>query len=149
MASTVTPGRIKITIQESITLGNDDFSNRTQISISNIAEVSKRVLTVPTHIVDVLNLSSSARAGTYASGSLAYARIRNLDNQNFVRLKFSSGSENTCEFKLDPLKSFVFTNGSYSGSATGAAFDSYATFESLSAVADTDSCDLEIYVAST
>ena len=79
-------------INETIELGNTDYSNRTQFEIANINEVSKRILTVPTHQVSVLQLSSSNGAGTFSSGSLKYARFTNLDNKNHVRLTFMSQS---------------------------------------------------------
>ena len=153
MASSVTKKTLTVTVNESISLGNDDYSSRTQFEIKNINEVSKRIFTVPTHQVDVMLLSSSAGAGTFASSSLKYARITNLDNSNFVRLTFMSSSggsaKNQAEFKLEPLRTFVFTSDAYSGSDAGDTFSSFASFTNLKGKADTSSCDLEIYVATT
>ena len=148
MASTITGKTLTVTINESITLGNDDYGNKTQFQVQNVSEVSQRILSIPTHQVSVMVLSSSAGAGTFPSGSLKYARVTNLDNENFVRLTFTSGSENQAEFKLEPLRSFVFTNDAYSGSASAATFDSFASFTDLKAKADTASCDVELFVAS-
>jgi len=153
MASTISNKKMTVTINETITLGSDDYGNRTQFHIDNINEVSKRVLAVPTHQVSVLKLSSSAGAGTYASGSMKYARITNLDNENYVRLTFMSQSagttKNKCVFKLDPLKSFVVTNDAYSGSGTGTTFDSFQSFTDIKAKANSSTVDIELYVAST
>ncbi len=153
MASTITKKTLTVTVNESVSLGNDDYSSRTQFQIKNINEVSKRIFTVPTHQVDVMLLSSSAGAGTFASSSLKYARITNLDNSNFVRLTFMSSSGgsamNQAEFKLEPLRTFVFTNDAYSGSDAGDTFGSFASFTNLKGKADTAACDLEIYIATT
>lgn len=149
MASSIAKKTLTVTVNESVSLGNEDYSSRTQFEIKNINEVSKRIFTIPTHQVDVMLLSSSAGAGTFASGSLKYARLTNLDNSNFVRLTFASGSNNQAEFKLEPLRTFVFTNDAYSGSAAGGTFDSFASFTNLKGKADTSSCDLEIYIATT
>lgn len=153
MASTISKKKMTVTINESITLGGDDYSSRTQFEISNINEVSKRIFTVPTHQVDLMVLSSSAGAGTFSSSSLKYARLTNLDNENFVRLTFTSSSagsvKNQVEFKLEPLKSFVFTNDAYSGSDAGDSFGSFASFTNLKGKADSSNCDIEIYVATT
>lgn len=153
MASTITKKTMTISINETIDIGpTDDYSNKTKFTISGIGEVSKRILTVPTHQVSVLTLSSSAGAGTFASGSLKYARITNLDNENYVRLTFMSSSagsvKNKSEFKLDPLRSFIVTNDAYSGSATGTTFDSFQSFTNVKAIANSSACDLELYVAS-
>ena len=154
MASTITKKSLTVTINETIDLGSNSFNGRTQFNVSGINEVSQRVITVPTHQVTILQLSSSAGAGTYSSGSLKYARVSNLDNSNYVRLTFTSGSNkfgggNQYDVKLDPLKTFVFTNDSYSGSSALGTFDSFAGFKSLKAVANSSAVDLEIYVAST
>ena len=138
-----------VTINESIKLDNDDYSSRTQFEVHNISEVSKRIFTVPTHQVDLMILSSSAGAGTFLSSSIKYARLTNLDNENFVRLTFTSGSNNQTEFKLEPMKSFVFTNDAYSGSAAGGVFDSFASFTNLKGKANSSACDIELYIATT
>jgi len=153
MSSTINKQKLTVTVNESITIGNENYDSRSQFQVAGVNEVSKRIFTVPTHQVNVLLLSSSAGAGTYASGSLKYARITNLDNENFVRLTFMSASggttKNKCVFKLDPLKSFVFTNDAYSGSGTGTAFDAFQSFTNIKGKADTSACDVEIFVATT
>lgn len=154
MATTITKKTMTVSINESIDLGpTDDYSNKTIFEISNITEVSKRILTVPTHQVSVLTLSSSAGAGTFVSGSLKYARITNLDNENYIRLTFMSASagvtKNKTVFKLDPQRSFIVSNDAYSGSSVGTTFGAYQSFTSIKAKSDSSACDIEIYVAST
>ena len=153
MSTTISKKKLVVTVNESITIGSEDYSSRHQYEVAGVNEVSKRIFTVPTHQVNVLLLSSSAGAGTYGSGSLKYARITNLDNENFVRLTFMSQSagstKNKCVFKLDPLKSFVFTNDAYSGSGTGTTFDAFQSFTNVKGKADTAACDIEVYVATT
>ena len=68
MASSISGKTLTVTINESITLGSDNFGNRTQFQVTNITDVSQRVMTVPTHEVSVMVLSASAGAGTFASG---------------------------------------------------------------------------------
>ena len=153
MASSISGKTLTVTINESLTLGDDDYGNKTQFSIKKISEVTQRVMSVPTHQVALFALSSSAGGGTYASGSLKYARITNLDNENFVRLTFMSSSggvtKNKSVFKLDPLRSFVVTNDAYSGSGVGTTFDAFQSFTNVKAISNSSSCDVEIYLAST
>jgi hypothetical protein len=153
MASTVSSKTLTVTINETIDLTGDDYSSRHQLEIKGINEISKRIFTVPTYKTSVLVLSSSNGAGTFASSSLKYARITNLDNSNFVQLTFASSSagvtKNKCEFKLEPLRSFIICNDAYSGSDAGDAFGSFASFTDLKAKSDTAACDIELYVATT
>lgn len=153
MASIFDSSTLTVTIQESIELNKTSYGSRTQIQLGSINEVSQRVLTVPTHKVSILTLSSSAGAGAYASGSLQYARITNLDNTNHVRLTFMSSSggvtKNKCVFRLDPKKSFIVTNDAYSGSGVGTAWDSFQSFSDIKAIASSSAVDIEIFVAST
>ena len=69
MASSIETKTLTVTINESLSLGSDDFGNRTQFEVPGVAEVSQRILTVPTYKTSVLILSSSSGAGTFASGS--------------------------------------------------------------------------------
>ena len=72
----------------------------------------------------------------------------NLDNENWIRLSFLSGSANRFDVKLGALQSYIVTNASMSGSAKGSAFDSFSDFDTLKADANTSSCDLELFFAS-
>ena len=43
----------------------------------------------------------------------------------------------------------MFTNTAFSGSAEGAAFDTFSDFTNLKGTADTSSVDIELFVATT
>lgn len=154
MSSTISKKSLTVTIRESVDLGSNSFDGISQFKISGINEISQRVISIPTHQVPILQLSSSAAAGTFVSSSLKYVRVSNLDNSNYVRLTFTSGSNvvgggNKYDVRLDPLRSLVFSNDAYSGSDSLRTFNAFASFTSLKAIADTSAVDLEIYVAST
>ena len=154
MASSIKNAKLTVYIKEDLELNATAYGSNVKFVISDINEASQRIVTVPTFQTDILLLSSSNGAGTFASSSLKYARLTNLDNANFVRLTFTSGSNasggtNQYEVQLDPKRSFVFTNDKYSGSASGRTFDSFASFTNLKAVAATGSVDMEIFVATT
>ena len=154
MASTVSTATLKILIQEDITLNNKVMGGKTVHSITSVNEVSERILTVPTHQVSILALSSSAGAGTYVTGKVKYIRLTNLDDENYVRLTFRSGSlgdsdTNAYDIKLDPKRTLMFTNPALSGSATGASFGSFSNFTSLDAKANSSACEVELFVATT
>ena len=152
MASTLESATLTIRISEEVDLNGKKLGNSNSHDIRGINEVSERILTIPTTEIAVLNLGSSVGAGTYVSSSVKYMRLTNLDNSNFVRLTFVSGSAGTplnrFDVKLEPQRTMMFTNASISGSAVGKDFNSFSSFDSLKAVANTASVDLELFVAS-
>jgi len=156
MTTTIENAKLTVRVTEDITLNGRKLGNTNKHEILNINEVSERILTVPTSQVTILSASSAVGPGTYLSGSIKYIRVTNLDDTNFVRVSFLSGTNsatgiqaNTTDFKLEAKRSMIFTNTSFSGSATAATFGSFSSFSDLKAVADSASVDIELFVATT
>jgi len=152
MATTLTNATLTVRVIEEITLNGTKRGGTNKHEIRSINEISERIVNVPTSTITIVSASNTVGAGTYVSSSLKYIRLTNLDDTNFVRLSFASGSwaeSNTSDFKLEPQRSMIFTNTSMSGSASGADFDSFSGFTDMKATADTASVDLEIFIAST
>ena len=150
MATTVTAATLSVFIQEEITLNGVKQGAKVQHNIPQIKQVDERVLTVPTHEVNVLLLSSSAGAGTYATNSFKYARLTNLDDTNFLRVSLISGSAGSVLVqKLPPKRSMIFTSTAISGSSAGVTFGAFSDFTSVKAKADSSAVDLGIFVATT
>ena len=151
MATTLSDAKLTLRVSEEITLNGRKLGNSNKHEISGINEVSERILTIPTSEVTVVSASSGVGAGTFLSSSIKYIRLTNLDDSNFVRLSFASGSSstsNTSDFKLEAKRTMIFTNTAFSGSAAGASFDSFSDFTDLKGTADTSSVDVELFVAS-
>lgn len=148
MASTISNATMTVVYREDVELNSTKYGTRTEFKIGAVNEVSQRIFSVPTSQVTVLTLSSSAGAGAYVTGDLLYARLSNLDDKNFVRLTFLSGSANQYDVKLEARRSYVFTNAKISGSNAAATFDSFVNFDTCKAVADTAAVDLELFLAS-
>lgn len=152
MATTLSNAQLTVRVIEKVTLNGRELGNTNKHIISGINEVSERIFTVPTSQVTILSASSAVGAGTYLSSSIQYIRITNLDDTNFVRLSFASGSttgSNTADFKLPANRSIMFTNTAFSGSAVGATFSSFSDFTDLKGTADTAAVDIELFVATT
>ncbi len=150
MATTVSAATLNIFIQEEITLNGVKQGAKIQHTIPQVKQVDERVLTIPTHEVNVLLLSSSAGAGTYATQNFKYARLTNLDDTNFLRVTLLSGSAGSVlTQKLPPKRSMIFTSTSISGSSAGVSFDSFSDFTTVKAKADSSAVDLGIFVATT
>ena len=150
MASTISAATLSVFIQEEITLNGVKQGAKIQHDFPQIKQVDERVLTIPTHEVNVLLLSSSAGAGTYSTNNFKYARITNLDDTNFLRVTLLSGSAGSVlTQKLPPKRSMIFTSTSISGSSAGVSFDAFSDFTTVKAKADSSAIDLGIFVATT
>jgi hypothetical protein len=148
MSSTITKATLTVVINESVKLNDKEYGARQEVKIKNINEISQRIVNVPTSQITLLQLSSSVGPGTYKTADLQYLRMTNLDNENFVRLSFSSGSANRFDVKLGALQSYIVTNASMSGSAQGDQFGSFVNFDTLKADASSAACDIELFLAS-
>tara|TARA_B100000519_G_C14245252_1_gene439539 strand:- start:861 stop:1313 length:453 start_codon:yes stop_codon:yes gene_type:complete len=150
MATTVTKTTLSVQILEDITLNGTKHGSKTIHEFQQIAQVDERILSIPTYEVSVLNLSSSDGAGTYNTDKIRYVRLTNLDNKNFLRLEFASGSAGSqFDVKLNPNTSYIFTNASVSGSSAGVTFGSFSDITTVKAKADTSTIDLGLFVATT
>lgn len=149
MATTINDATLTVTINEDVKLNGQQLGSKIVHNIANINEASRRVFSVPTNETEILALSSSAGAGTYVTSNIKYIRVSNMDDTNFVRLTFISGSSNKYDVKLPAQRTAMFTTPSISGSNSGDAFASFVDFTSMKATADTDAVDVEIFVAST
>ena len=149
MATTVNDAKLTVTVNEDVKLNGHQVGSKIVQEIGGINEASRRVFSVPTHETEILALSSSAGAGTYVTADMQYIRISNLDDTNFVRITFSSGSLNRYDMKLPAKRTTIFTAASISGSAAGSGFNSFVDFDSMKATADTAAVDVELFVATT
>lgn len=152
MSTTVEKAQLKILIQEIVSLNGTEKGGKQTHTINSITHVDERILSVPTYETAILHLSGASGAGTYQTSKVKYIRMTNLDDSNFVRLSFLSGSgdeSNRFDVKLDPKRSMIFTNASISGTAAGASFGSFSSFTKVNAMSDTSACDVSLFVATT
>ena len=150
MATTVDKATLKVQIVEDIELNGVKRGSRQFHNIANISQIDERILTVPTHEVNVLLLSSSAGAGTYDTSSFKYARLTNLDNQNYLSVTMLSGSGGSKAVqKLPPNSSMIITSLALSGSSAGVTFGSFNNITAVKASANSSAIDLSLFVATT
>ena len=156
MTSTLTAATLTVKIHESISLNGKDQGATTSLSLSSINEISKRIVTVTTSEVEVIAMSTAASTGTYIEGDVRYMRFTNLDDTNHITLTFKNENDDEFAVKLDKGQSFIY-NGDISGGVvdTMDAIDgtgltiSLGDLVNVTADADTASCDMEIFIAST
>ena len=156
MATTLTSSTLKVWIKESIKLNGEQHGGETILSVPDINEISKRIVTVTTTEAEILAFNTTAiGAGTFLAGDVRYIRITNLDDAYHVSLTFKN--ENNSEFgvKLDKGQSFIYNADLGDGvidtmDASAAAIEpgAFADLANITALADTASVDLEVFVAS-
>ena len=115
MASSLTAASLTITHTESLTLNGVNYGGTNTQTIASIAEVSKRIVKVPTTEQILVNFSEKISAGTYVSGNVRYLRMTNLDNANFLYLVFKNEYLNEFCVKLDKGQTFIYNPDLASG----------------------------------
>ena len=115
MASTVTVGKLRVKISESIILNGENHGGTVVSTIPSIATVSKRIVDVPITEVVIASMSTSVGAGTFKESDVRYIRITNLDDENFVYLVFKNEYNNEFCVKLDAGQSFIYNGDANSG----------------------------------
>jgi len=166
MASTITAGTLKVTIRESITLKGREQGSTTDLSISDINEVSSRIVTATTTEAGLMGFLSALSnvgvtankvgylAGMYDDGDIRYIRITNLDDTNYITLTFRDEDNTEFRIKVDAGHSFIYPGDNSGGvvdtmKAGGSALASgLADLVDITVDADTAACDVEVFVAS-
>lgn len=156
MATTVASATLKVTLKEDIVINGRQQGGESVLSIPSINEISKRIVTVTTSKHELISFSGTAGKGMYILADMRYLRFTNLDDTNHLFLIFKNEDNDEFVVKLDKGQSFVY-NGDLAGgtndtmealTAGTASVSNVGYLLSVSAQADTDSCDLEMFTAS-
>ena len=154
MASTVSAANLKVKITEEIILNGGDQGGTTELTIGSINEISKRITTITTTEATILTFSAAVGQGTYIVADVRYLRFTNLDDTNHIMLTFKDEDNTEFRVKLDAGQSFIYNADNSGGlvdtmkAAATALGSGLADLYDVTADADTDSCDLEIFIAS-
>ena len=163
MTTTITNAALTVTITEAVTLNGYDQGSSNVLSLPNVDEVAKRIVTISTTETGLLgfaaasttDLAKSYLAGQFDEDDVRYIRITNLDDTNFVVLTFRCAGNHEFAIKVAKGNSFIYCCDTATGAGTAATMDASASALSLSlanliditADADTASVDLEVFVA--
>ena len=154
MASTISSANLKVKITEEIILNGGDQGGTTELTIGSINEISKRITTITTTEATILTFSAAVGQGTYIAADVRYLRFTNLDDTNHIMLTFKDEDNTEFRVKLDAGQSFIYNADNSGGlvdtmkAAATALGSGLADLYDVTADADTDSCDLEIFIAS-
>ena len=156
MASKIKKGTLTVRLSEDIVLNGQQQGGTNILTIPSVNETSKRILTITTSKHDVMSFSSIVGKGNYSLADMRYIRFTNLDDTNHLFLIFKNEDNDEFIVKLDKGQSFIY-NGDLAGgtndtmealTAGTASVSNVGYLLSVSAQADTASCDLELFIAS-
>ena len=154
MATTIEAATLTVTLTEQVVLNGQEKGATNSLTVSDVTEVSQRIINVPASEVIILAMGAAVAAGQFVESTIRYIRITNKDDTNHVTLVFRSESGDECVHKLDYGQSFI-----YAGDNSGGVVDTHdanagaigsITLDDLvdiTATADTAACDLELFVA--
>ena len=147
MASTVVPSTGTVTISEQLVLAGVDRSGSHTRTITNIAEADRRVMTIDSaNEIDIIELNSNNGQGKFIRSAIRYIRITNLDNTNFLRVRFKKSGAETADVKVDAGATFMLSTGSMDADTAAGAFSAFVDIDVISAQADTADVDIEYVV---
>ena len=155
MTSTLTAATMSVTLTESIELNGTNQGATNTLEIASIAEVSKRIVNIPTSEVEVVAMATAVASGTFVESTVMYIRLTNKDDTNHITLTFKDEDSTEVALLLDKGQSFIYNADLAAGvvntmHAGGSALTvSLNDLVDITALADTAACDLEIFVAST
>ena len=158
MATTITAATLTVTLTEEISLNGQDKGSTNALTVASVTEVSQRIVEVPTSEITILSFqATNPGAGTFDEADVRYIRLTNKDDTNHVVLVFTDDGSTEFILKLDAGKSFIWGCDNSGGVvdnmlASGSAITVNSTAMSgdlvtISAIANTANCDLEIFVA--
>ena len=156
-------GTLRVRIHENIVLNNSNYSSKRTYTKSNINDAIKRIVTVSTTETGLVgfdeaisdDLGKSYVAGLFDEDLVFYVRITNLDDTNYISLTFKEENDDEFIIKVDAGHSFIYPGDNSTGVVNsmraddGAlGFGSPGDLVDITAIADTASCDVEVFVAS-
>ena len=163
MASTIQTAGLTILHTESWTLNDgtheDTVNSNNTLVITNIADIYKRTILVTTTEAVILTFSAAvASAGHFIAADVKYMRFTNKDNTNFITLTFRNQDNDEVAIKLDKGQSFIWNGDLADGmtavfnatqDADAASSTNFGSLTNIQADADSASCHLEVFIAST
>ena len=153
MASTITAAALTVTITESIELNGKDQGGTNTLSIGSINEVYKRIVTCVasnTTTIAVFNSNAYGAAGAIDTEDSKYIRITNLDAANAVELAIV-GAATLYQVSLAAGQSHILGSADglmLSEADTSPSFGTMADIASIQVNPDSNTVDVEIFIAS-
>lgn len=150
MATTLSPTSLTVSITETLDINGIDQGGTNQVVIANIKEFDKRIVRVPSGSeVNLLTYGTAVGSGQVIRANIAYLRITNKDDTNFIRIRAIKTGAEVADIRLDAGKSFMLHNGNLSADDSGGAFSAFEDIDNIAAQANTADVDIEYLIALT
>ena len=162
MASTITAADLKVKITETCLLNGKDQGGTTELTISSINEIYKRIVTCTANAETTLvHFHSSVADGTLAPldiDDVRYIRVTNLDDTTSVTLSLQSdvgeddsAADESASLLIEAGRSFIMgspNDGIGIDDTNANLVTDLVDLESLVIFTGSDAIDVEIFVAS-
>ena len=149
MTSTISAATLTVTHTEALTLNGVDRGVTNTFTVGSINEIDHGIMTcLHSGLQTVAVLGAAVAAGTYIAGNVKYMRFTNKDDTNFITIGLIDASAKSAYIKLEAGQTITLYNASLD-SGTGGAFSAFTDVDTINAQANTASCDLEVFIAST
>ena len=159
MTTTITAAKLTVTITESINLNGIQQGGTNTKSISSIAEIYKRIMTITTNEATIITMSGAvASAGHFNDSAVRYMRFTNLDGTNHVTLTFRNQDNDEFAIKVDAGNSFCIFSDNSGGmvamfnatqDADAASDTALGSVTNIQADAGASTVQIEMFVATT
>jgi|TARA_R100000084_G_scaffold38238_1_gene15326 hypothetical protein len=147
MASTITASDASITITESISLGGVDRGGTHTRTISSVSEMDRRVMEVSSSAeTSLIDLDTSNGKGQFVRSNIRYIRITNLDDSNWIRVRFMKAGAETADVKVLASSTFMLSDGSMDVDGSAGSFSAFVDIDDIKAQANGAACDVELVV---
>jgi len=152
MATTVQAANLTVTISESVNLSSHSYGNTKVKSISAQGQVDQRIMNIAVGaegaFTDILDLSTVDSAGQVVVADFGYFRITNLDDTNYVTLKFYKSATASYFIKLEAGESYLLMSPDMDAQCEAGA-PTLGDVTKISADANTAAVDIEYLVVTT
>lgn len=151
MATTITATELSVNITESITLNGSEYGNSISKSFSTLGEVDQRIMNI-TQLnfesggTEIIKTSTEDGRGTVVANDWAYFRITNLDDTNFITLRFVSATD-AVYIKIEAGESFMLMSPDFDIESSPFGGGTFADIRTIAAASDTAACDIEYVIA--
>ena len=149
MATTVNTATLTVNVTEQITLNGVAYDQTVTKTISDIAQMHKRVMSLSasaTH--SIANFSTTPTSGQFDTDDIKYIRVTNLDDTNDVIVNVINVSDAAAAINLKAGESFLMFNKDFDGNATGTPITgSLEEIESIQVATPASEVDVELVVA--
>jgi len=152
MATTVVQAPMTVSLSEQVTVNGKEYGNSVPYTITSIQKIDQRIMTITSaaemNVIEFVAPGTPEGPGKFAQANVAFIRIKNLDDTNFVRIRMIDTGGETFDIKLEAKGVFIIHSNNIRANVTGAAFAApFSRADFIAAQADTANVDIEYFVA--